>query len=48
VKVNSDPNFIADCKRNVYSQLPMSGEDYRAYLEGLQTETQSFYDKNPW
>ena len=48
VKVNSDPNFIADCKKNVYSRLPMSGKDYRAYLEGLQVETQSFYDKNPW
>ncbi|MEZ6854240.1 tripartite tricarboxylate transporter substrate binding protein [Halodesulfovibrio aestuarii] len=47
-KVNSDPDFIADCKKNVFSRQPMSGKDYRAYLEGLQKETQYFYDKNPW
>lgn len=48
VKVNSDAGYIADCKKNVHSRLPMSGAQYRNYLVELQAETQSFYDKNPW
>ncbi|MFV0347874.1 MAG: Bug family tripartite tricarboxylate transporter substrate binding protein [Halodesulfovibrio sp.] len=48
VKVNSDPDYIADCEKNVFSRLPMSGKDFRTYLDELQVETQTFYDKNPW
>jgi len=48
VKVNSDPDYIADCEKNVFSRLPMSGKDFRSYLDELQVETQTFYDKNPW
>jgi len=48
VKVNSDPDYISDCEKNVFSRLPMSGKDFRSYLDELQVETQTFYDKNPW
>lgn len=47
-KVSKDPQFINDCKKNVYSRLPMDGKKYRAYLDGLQAETQTFYDEHPW
>lgn len=47
-KVNADPDYIADCNKNIFSRLPMSGPDFRAYLDELQAETQVFYDKNPW
>ncbi|MFV0421065.1 Bug family tripartite tricarboxylate transporter substrate binding protein [Oleidesulfovibrio sp.] len=47
-KVNADAGYIADCNKNIFSRLPMSGPDFRAYLDELQAETQAFYDKNPW
>jgi len=46
--VMSDPDFIAACKKDVMLLLPMTGPDYLAYLEGLQAETQKFYDSTPW
>lgn len=47
-KVQKDEEFIAECKKDVFFLLPMSGEKYLEYLQGLQAETQTFYDKNPW
>ncbi len=47
-KVNADPQYIADCEKNTFSRLPMSGPDYLKYLQGLQKQTQVFYDANPW
>ncbi len=47
-KVNADEQYIADCKKNNFSRLPMSGPDYLKYLQGLQKQTQVFYDANPW
>ncbi len=47
-KVNADPDYIADCNKNNFSRLPMSGPDYLTYLQGLQKQTQVFYDANPW
>lgn len=48
MKVNNDAEFMADCDKNVYSRLPMTGHAYLGYLMTLQAETQSFYDQNPW
>jgi tripartite-type tricarboxylate transporter receptor subunit TctC len=47
-KINSDPDFIADCDQAGQFLLPMSGPDYLRYLTELQAETQKFYDKTPW
>ncbi len=47
-KVNADEQYIADCNKNNFSRLPMSGPDYLTYLQGLQKQTQVFYDANPW
>ncbi len=47
-KVNADEQYIADCKKNNFSRLPMPGPDYLKYLQGLQKQTQVFYDANPW
>ena len=47
-KVNADPQYIADCKKNNFSRLPMNGKDYLAYLQELQKQTKVFYDANPW
>ena len=47
-KVQKDEAFIAECKKDVLFLLPMSGDAYLEYLKGLQVETQTFYDKNPW
>ncbi len=47
-KVNNDPEFQAACDKSVMFRLPMSGDDYQAYLTDLQAETQTFYDKTPW
>ena len=46
--VMKDPEFIADCKKDVLLLLPMTGPDYLKYLEELQAETQKFYDTTPW
>ncbi|MES9899156.1 MAG: tripartite tricarboxylate transporter substrate binding protein [Sedimenticola sp.] len=34
-------------KGNIYL-LPQSGADYLSYLKGLEAETQSVFNKNPW
>lgn len=47
-KINADPDYIADCQKNTFSRLPMSGPDYLAYLKALQAQTQEFYNANPW
>jgi len=47
-KVNNDPEFQAACDKSVMFRLPMSGDDYQAYLTDLQADTQTFYDKTPW
>ncbi len=47
-KVNADEQYIADCKKNNFSRLPMSGPDYLKYLQDLQKQTKVFYDANPW
>ncbi|WP_300673476.1 tripartite tricarboxylate transporter substrate binding protein [Desulfoluna sp.] len=46
--VQKDEAFLAECKKDVLCLLPMSGEEYLAYLQDLQAETQVFYDQNPW
>ncbi len=46
--VMKDPEFIADCKKDVMLLLPMTGPDYLAYLKELQEETQKFYNSTPW
>lgn len=48
VKVQQDPEFIAECTKQVFTLLPLSGPKYLQYLVELQAETQSFYDQNPW
>ncbi len=47
-KVNQDEQFIADCKKNNFSRLPMPGPEYLKYLKELQAITQVFYDETPW
>ena len=47
-KVMADAEFIADCEKAVQFLLPMSGPEYLSYLQELQGETQTFFDKNPW
>ncbi len=47
-KINADAGYIADCEKNTFSRLPMSGLDYLAYLEALQAQTQEFYNAHPW
>ncbi len=47
-KVNKDAGFIADTTKGVLFRLPMTGPEYLQYLQGLQADTQKFYDKSPW
>lgn len=47
-KINADPDYIADCEKNTFSRLPMSGPDYLEYLEGLKAQTQVFFNAHPW
>jgi len=47
-KVNQDAGFIADTTKGVLFRLPMTGPEYLQYLQGLQADTQKFYDKSPW
>jgi tripartite-type tricarboxylate transporter receptor subunit TctC len=47
-KVNHDADFAAACDKGVLFRLPMTGPEYRQYLEQLQAEVQKFYDQNPW
>ena len=47
-QVQKDPDFIAECTKQVFTLWPLNGQEYRLYLDELQTETQSFYDINPW
>ena len=47
-KVIADPDFIAACKKNNMFLLPMSGPDYLKYLKNEQSDTQRYFDKNPW
>lgn len=47
-KINADPAYIADCEKNTFSRLPMTGPDYLAYLEALKAQTQVFFNANPW
>ena len=47
-KVQKDEELRAEFKKDVFFLLPLSGEKYQAYLQGLQAETQVFYDQNPW
>ncbi len=47
-KVNTDPDYIADCKKNTFSRLPMTGPDYFTYLQELQAKTKVFFDETPW
>ena len=47
-QVQQDPEFLANCAKQVLSLWPLNGEDYLSYLVDLQAETQSFYDVNPW
>ncbi len=46
--VQKDEELQAEFKKDVFFLLPLSGEKYQAYLQGLQAETQVFYDQNPW
>jgi len=46
--VLNDPEFKANCKKDVMILQPMTGEEYHSYLVDLQAETQKFYDKTPW
>lgn len=48
MKVQKDPQFIAECTKQVFTLWPLDGKTYRKYLEELQAETQVFYDANPW
>ncbi len=48
LKVMSDADFKADCKKNNMFLLPMDGPEYAKYLSDLQVETQYYFDKNPW
>ena len=48
LKVTSDADFKADCKKNNMFLLPMDGPEYTKYLADLQGETQYYFDKNPW
>ena len=48
LKVMSDPEFKANCKKNNMFLLPMDGPEYAKYLADLQVETQYYFDKNPW
>lgn len=47
-QVQKDPQFIAECTKQVFSLWPLNGKEYRTYLDGLQAETQVFFDQNPW
>ncbi|MGL1930484.1 MAG: tripartite tricarboxylate transporter substrate binding protein [Desulfotalea sp.] len=47
-QVQKDPQFIEECTKQVFSLWPLNGKEYRTYLDGLQAETQVFFDQNPW
>lgn len=47
-EVTADPDFKEKTGASKISLLPMSGADYKTYLEGLQADTQAVYDKAPW
>ncbi|MBU1983302.1 MAG: tripartite tricarboxylate transporter substrate binding protein [bacterium] len=48
MKVLKDEEFLANCKKSALLLLPMTGKEYRSYLDGEAAETKKFYDKNPW
>lgn len=47
-KVMASEEFIAKAKTGNIYLAPKSGADYQSYLEGLQADTQTVYDKAPW
>lgn len=46
--VTADPAFKEKTGASKIALMPMTGADYRAYLEGLQADTQAVYDEAPW
>lgn len=47
-KVVNDPDFIKKCENTYIFLDPMSGQDYKSYLQNLQQTTQKVYDSSPW
>ena len=48
LKIQKDPGFVAAAEKDNLFLLPMDGPEYLKYLQGLQVETQRYYDKSPW
>lgn len=46
--VLNDPAFAEKSHKSFIQTLPMSGEEYAAYLKELLASTQKVYEKNPW
>ncbi len=46
--VLADKEFIERATKSYIFLGPLSGADYKTYLEGLQAETQKVYDATPW
>lgn len=47
-EVVADPAFKEKAAASKIDLLPMSGPDYKAYLEKLQAATKEVYDEAPW
>lgn len=47
-EVATDPAFREKAAASKIDLLPMTGPDYRAYLEKLQATTKEVYDEAPW
>ncbi len=47
-KVMASDDFKSKAKKGNIYLLPKTGPEYKAYLEGLQKDTQAVYDKAPW
>lgn len=46
--VLNDEGFLTKAKESYIFTAPMTGPDYRAYLDGLKTEIEAIYEKSPW
>lgn len=46
--VLADPEFVEKATQSYIFLSPMSGADYRSYLEELKGEVEAVYAKNPW
>lgn len=46
--VLADPEFVEKATQSYIFLSPMTGSEYRSYLEELKGEVEAVYEKNPW